>query len=110
MKTATPHSRGRLTTSIPAIFAALLVIISTPGCQKKSGSPLPVGLKPMDPQVVENLAKLTYELRRATPRHNITNFDGFLAVSQAEVPPPPPGQKYAIGQGWRIVLVDASAK
>lgn len=103
------HSSIDLARPKQRVFIAMLVIVVACGCHKKSGSPLPMGLTPTDPQMTENLAKLTYELRRATPRHHITNFEGFVAVSQAEIPPPPPGQKYAIGQGWKVVLIDANS-
>jgi hypothetical protein len=53
------------------------------------------------------LAQLTRELHRTMIQRKLSgSFDEFVALSHVEVPPPPPGKKYAISKKWRIVLVD----
>jgi hypothetical protein len=95
-------------------FVAFLAVALAGGCHKKQSAPLIqiTGIEPTDPQVADNLVQLTAALRHATQHHHeIRDFEGFLAVSpDLVVPPPPSGQKYAIGQGWKIVLVEANAK
>ncbi len=84
------------------------------GCHKKSSPTITLeeGIEPSDPEVAKNLDELTTELRHTTQHHHaITTFDQFKAADpDFVVPPPPPGQKYAIGQGWRIVLVQDKPK
>jgi hypothetical protein len=84
------------------------------GCHKNNAqTPLASeqGIVPTDPVVASNLVNLTGLLRRTLPRHRLTgNFDEFVAAAGVEVPPPPPGQKYAINKMWHVILVDANAK
>ena len=55
-----------------------------------------------------NLKNLALELRRFVVRTRTVpkNFEDFVAKAKIEVPPPPPGKKYAI-KGQEIVLVKA---
>ena len=96
------------------VFAAFLIVALTGGCHKQHISPMAQeeGIEPTDPQVVDNLAQLTSAVTRATRHHHdIVTFEGFVAVSpDVEVPPPPPGLKYAIGKGRKVVLVANKTK
>ena len=54
------------------------------------------------------LAELTRELRRTMIGRKLSgSFEEFVAIRNLQVPPPPPGKKYAINKQWRVVLVDA---
>jgi len=97
---------GGLTDLGRVVFVAFLVFVLASGCHKGGASDQ--GNVPVDPEVAANLANLSRELRRALPSLNkSTNFEDFVAVSHVEVPPPPPGQKYAISKQWKVILVDA---
>jgi len=90
-----------------AVVACLAVALAG-GCQKKNGVASDEGIVPSDPQVSENLVNLTKELRRAMPRTHLSgNFEEFVAFSHVDVPPPPPGEKYAISKKWKVILVEA---
>jgi len=53
------------------------------------------------------LAELTRELRRTMVGRRLNrNFDEFVALRNLQVPPPPPGKKYAISQQWKVILVN----
>lgn len=53
----------------------------------------------------EVLAQLTRELHRAMIGRKLSgSFEEFVAISHVQVPPPPPGKKYAISKKWRVVL------
>jgi hypothetical protein len=54
------------------------------------------------------LAVLTRELHRSMigAKHLPASFEEFAAARNVNVPPPPPGKKYAISKQWRVVLVD----
>ena len=34
------------------------------------------------------------------------DFGEFVALAKLDVPPPPPGKKYAISEKWKVILVD----
>jgi hypothetical protein len=86
---------------------ALLAAMLAGGCQRQGGA-AQQGIVPTDPEVASNLASLSRELRKAMPHHQLTrNFDDFVAATQIQVPAPPTGQKYAINEKWRVILVDA---
>lgn len=86
---------------------ACLVVALGGGCHRKGGAS-DNGLAPPDAQVAENLANLSRDLRRAMPHYPLTtNFDDFVALTHVEVPPPPPGEKYAINSKWKVILVEA---
>ena len=83
-----------------ALFA---LAISLNGCKKQAGGDGASG----DPQVSATLAQLTRELHHAMMGRKLSrDFDEFVALSHVEVPPPPPGKKYAINEKWKVVLVD----
>lgn len=53
------------------------------------------------------LANLTRELHHTMPGRKLNrDFDEFVALRHLEVPPPPDGQKYAIDEHWKVILVD----
>jgi len=89
------------------VLVAFLAVALAGGCHKKNGAS-EEGIVPSDPLVAANLVTLSRELRRALPGLNKSrSFENFVTVSQVEVPPPPPGQKYAISTKWKVILVDA---
>jgi len=89
-------------------FVACLAVALAGGCHKKGGGVSEEGLAPPDDQVAANLANLSRELRRAMPHYHLTkNFDEFVALTHLDVPPPPPGEKYAINLRWKVILVEA---
>ena len=54
------------------------------------------------------LAELTRELHRTMMGRKLSgSFEEFVKIRNLQVPPPPPGKKYAITKQWRVVLVDA---
>ena len=86
-------------------FLALAVLCW--GCGKPS-RPAAQGIAPSDPQVAANLALLSRELRKAMPHYKLTrDFEDFVNQTHVEVPPPPAGQKYAINEKWKVILVEA---
>lgn len=54
------------------------------------------------------VAQLTRELHRFIARNHSapSGFEDFVAAAHLQVPPPPPGKKYAISSQWKVVLVD----
>lgn len=53
------------------------------------------------------LAQLTRALHRTMIGRKLSgSFDEFVAISGVDVPPPPPGKKYAIDKHWHVVLVN----
>ena len=88
-------------------LAAALAVSLAAGCHKETGVS-GTGNVPTDPAVAANLARLSREVRKAMPHFQLTrNFDDFVAQTHVEVPPPPPGQKYAINEKWKVILIDA---
>jgi len=116
------------------LFLALLAAALAAGCDKKepppaanpnlvdqpsnapaqnvAPGPLPT---PAKPEVIAadtantdaTLAQLTRELRRTMIGRKLSgSFEEFVAIRNLQVPPPPPGKKYAISKQWRVVLVD----
>jgi hypothetical protein len=106
---------------MPALLLALLIA----GCKKQheasnessslaalepAGSPgsnSPTGVVISDTSDINRvLHELSLELRRYVVRtHSVPkNFEEFAAKSQAQIPAPPDGKKYAI-QGQVVVLV-----
>ena len=63
---------------------------------------------PAGANVNATLAELTRQVRRYIVRNKTTpsNFDDFAAAAHLQVPPPPPGKKYAINAKWKVVLVN----
>jgi hypothetical protein len=60
-----------------------------------------------DPELSARLTGLTRELHHAMVGRKLNrDFDEFVAVSKIEVPPPPPGKKYAIDEKWKVILVN----
>ena len=85
---------------------ALFVLTMACGCHRHATAQ--TGIVPSDPQIASNLATLSHELRRAMPHYKLTrSFDDFVAQTRVEVPAPPPGQKYAINEKWKVILVDS---
>jgi len=102
---------GGLTKLGRLVVIACLAAGLAGGCHKKGGGAAEEGIVPADPQVAANLANLSRELRRTLPHTHLSgNFEEFVAISHVDVPPPPPGQKYAISKKWKVILVDANAK
>jgi hypothetical protein len=98
---------GGLTNLGRVAFVAFLAVMLAGGCHK-NGVAANEGIVPSDPEVAANLVKLSRELRRAAPRMNRSNkFEDFVAISHVDVPPPPPGLKYAINEKRKVILVDA---
>ena len=116
------------------LAVAMLLLVAT-GCRKEEvakapapgveivaqqtnmGAPVPQPLPtPSAPQVIappssgnvdETLAQLTRELRRTMIGRKLSgSFEEFVAIRNLQVPPPPPGKKYAISKQWRVILVD----
>ena len=67
----------------------------------------PAIVVPNDADVNATLGRLSLELRKYVVRTRTVpkNFEEFLAKSQAQVPPPPAGKKYAI-EKQAVVLVN----
>jgi len=85
--------------------------------QSNMGGPVPQpSPRPTNPQTIappssgnvdETLAQLTRELHRTMIGRKLSgSFEEFVAVRNLQVPPPPPGKKYAISKQWRVILVD----
>ena len=109
---------------------ALLATLLAVGCKKDQPAaatapdPNPAAVSPRGPGTVPdapsvatvpdagsvdaNLHNLASELRNYVVRTRTVpkNFDEFVAKAKLQVPPPPPGKKYAI-KGQEIVLVKA---
>ena len=60
------------------------------------------------PATGADLNKLTGELRRWCVMNKRTpkTFEEFASASNLQVPPPPQGKKYALGNGTTVVLVN----
>jgi hypothetical protein len=114
------------------LSAAILLLVT--GCRKEAatapspavqivaqqsnmGGPVPQPLPtPTSPKTIappssgnvdETLAQLTRELHRTMIGRKLSgSFEEFVAVRNLQVPPPPPGKKYAISKQWRVILVD----
>ena len=53
------------------------------------------------------LVQLTRQLHRTMIGRKLSgSFEEFVAISHVQVPPPPPGKKYAISKQWHVVLVN----
>ena len=77
-----------------------------PGAMPTPETPKVVGASQADIDAL--LAELTRELRRTMIGRKLSgSFEEFVAIRNLQVPPPPPGKKYAINKQWRVVLVDA---
>jgi len=129
------HSHRSNATAFPAwsrtacVAAVIVLIFFIAGCGKKdtaagSGTlpstqqstapgPAPTPAEPVTIQPPDNgdinatLAQLTRELRRTMVGRRLNrNFDEFVALRNLQVPPPPPGKKYAISQQWKVILVN----
>jgi len=91
------------------------------GCKKQESEPAPDASNSMRPTstgtvagpiIADNgdinatLHELTLAVRRyVVSTHTVPkNFEEFAAKSQAQIPAPPPGKKYAI-QGQAVVLI-----
>jgi hypothetical protein len=99
---------GGVTKLIRLALAACLVAAAAGGCHRNGGVVSDDGINSADPQVAENLANLSREVRRAMHETHLSgNFEEFVAFSHVEVPPPPTGAKYAINKQWKVVLVHA---
>ena len=61
---------------------------------------------PENGDINATLAQLSKELHRSIARTHYlpTSFEDFVAHAHVQVPPPPPGKKFAINRQWRIVL------
>ena len=122
-----------ITFSVFRLFVCLLTAIVltyfSTGCGKKGASadsasssanrdstapgPTPTPAEPVAIQSAENgdinatLAELTKELHHTMVGRRLNrNFDEFVALRNLQVPPPPPGKKYAISQQWKVILVN----
>lgn len=62
----------------------------------------------LSPDVQATLHLLNHELRRTMLHQHLSgSFAEFVAARpDLQIPPPPPGKKYAINKRWKIVLVD----
>ena len=99
---------GDITHASRLALVACAVVGLAGGCHKKEIGVSGEGIVPSDPQVAGNLANLSQELRHAMPRTHLSgSFEEFVSVCHLEVPPPPPGEKYAISKKWKVILVDA---
>lgn len=105
---AIPAPDTNVVTPVSAPAAAAASPADTPGNTGSGPAPTPataVHITGTDTDSV--LAQLTHELHRSMIRRKLSgSFDEFVAVSHVEVPPPPPGKKYAISKQWRVVLVN----
>ena len=92
-------------------------VVETVAKQSNAGGPVPQPLPtPAAPQTIappssgnvdETLTQLTRELHRTMIGRRLSGtFEEFVAVRNLQVPPPPPGKKYAISKQWRVILVD----
>lgn len=111
------------------LVPAIVLIFFAAGCGKKSNAtdpaqssatqqstapgPAPTPAERVAIPPAENgdinatLAQLTKELRRTMVGRRLNrNFDEFVALRNLQVPPPPPGKKYAISQQWKVILVN----
>jgi len=92
-------------------------VVATAATPSNVGGPVPQPLPtPATPQTIappssgnvdETLTQLTRELHRTMIGRKLSgSFEEFVAVRNLQVPPPPPGKKYAISKQWRVILVD----
>ena len=84
-------------------WAVVAGVLALAGCSKaKTSAPEAAG------SAQPNLAALDHSLlqwifqNKRTP----TNFEDFAATAGVTIPPPPPGEKYAITKNMRVELVD----
>ena len=95
------HSPGRVVHLAKVIVIVLALILA--GCGKNDGGVATNN----DPEMEARLTQLTRELHHTMVGRKLNrDFDEFIALSKLEVPPPPPGKKYAINQQWKVILVD----
>jgi len=117
------------------LLSVMLLLVAT-GCRKaevakapapapavveaqksNAGGPVPQPLPtPTSPQTIvspsngnvdDTLTQLTRELHRTMIGRKLSgSFEEFVAIRNLQVPPPPPGKKYAISKQWRVILVD----
>jgi hypothetical protein len=92
------RSPGRLVHLATVIVLALMLA----GCGKGGDA-----ATTNDPEVDARLIQLTRELHHTMVGRKLNrDFDEFVALSKLEVPPPPPGKKYAISEKWKVILVN----
>ena len=92
-------SPGRVVRLTIVIMLALILA----GCGKSGGGVTTNN----DPEMEARLTQLTRELHHTMVGRKLNrDFDEFVAISKLEVPPPPPGKKYAINQQWKVILAD----
>jgi hypothetical protein len=113
---------GRRATPARVICLALILgaAMFTTGCGKKGAEPA-AGATATQPagqgdattnttNAAPDLRKLNHAMMQYVARnhHKPANIEEFAAKSGIEIPPPPPGKKYAMNSRGFIVLVDSS--
>ena len=102
---------GRAAQSILAVCGFLLVAAcnksSTPAT---SGGMVTQGSPPPTAEAFEgvDLAQLTRDLKRwiISSKERPASFEEYVTKSNAKIPPPPSGKKFAISKEMRVILVD----
>ena len=79
-----------------------------PGAGYGGVPPIQVVAPGMNAAVPVNLTQLTGAMRlwRMMNGHTPTNFEEFAAKPNIQIPPPPPGKKYAIDRKLHVILVN----
>jgi hypothetical protein len=89
--------------SLARMAAGTLLFFLLIGCDQGAKQNTSTG----DPALDARLTQLTKELHHAMMGRSLNrNFDEFVALHKLDVPPPPPGKKYAINERWKVVVVD----
>jgi hypothetical protein len=96
--------RGRRPHERLVRFATVIVLaLFLAGCGKGGAGDASAN----DPEMDARLAQLTKDLHHTMVGRKLNrDFDEFVALSKLEVPPPPPGKKYAISEKWKVILVN----
>ncbi len=88
------------------LVSVLLLAVLLAGCGKH-GADATASAASADPEMDARLAELTHTLHHAMVGRKLNrDFDEFVALCKLDVPPPPPGKKYAISEKWRVILQD----
>ena len=110
--------RYRLQAALPTLSAAALagaLPLMLAGCSKEPKQPSALLAPPRAVTNVSeaapegpNLAELNRQLRRwiVSNRRPPKSFEDFAANTTYQIPPPPPGKKYAIDRKMHVLLVN----